>query len=170
MQDKQLDQLLQRTAYGDDLAFEAFYEQTSRGVFAFVYSYLNNYQDAEDVLQSVYVKVKLNAFSYKQGTNARAWLLQIAKNQALNELKRRKPSEELDENVVSRSSGTSLEITDLINRVLDGEEREILILHVLWGYKHREIASLLNCPVGTVTSKYKRSVQKVKLALKEERK
>lgn len=167
MQDRQIDQLLQRISRGDNDAFVTLYEQTSRGSFAFVYSYLKNYQDAEDVLQAVYLKIKLNAASYKQGTNARAWILQIAKNQALNELKKRRPTEELNENLLSSPSGVSLEMTDLINGVLDEEEREIVILHVLWGYKHREIADMLNCPTGTVTSKYKRSVLKLKFALKE---
>lgn len=167
MQDRQIDQLLQRIAQGDNDAFETLYKQTGRGVFAFVYSYLKNYQDSEDVLQTVYLKIKLNAGSYKQGTNARAWILQIAKNLSLNEIKKRKPSEELTENIPSRSSEFGLGISDVMNKVLDEEERQIIILHVLWGYKHREIAAITGSPTGTVTSKYKRSVQKLQSALKE---
>ena len=72
MQDRQIDQLLQLIATGDNDAFETLYRQTSRGVFAFVYSYLKNYQDSEDALQTVYIKVKLNVNQYRQGTNARA--------------------------------------------------------------------------------------------------
>ena len=40
-------------------------------------------------------------------------------------------------------------------RRLDGE-REIIILHSIGGFKHKEIASFLNMPIGTVLSKYKR--------------
>lgn len=167
MQEKQIDQLLQRISQGDNDAFELLYRQTSRGVFAFVYSYLRNYQDAEDVLQLVYLKVKLNAATYKQGTNARAWMLQIAKNLSLNELKKRKPFEELNDNIGLYAPSQDMPVSEVMNRVLDEEERQIIILHVLWGYKHREIAQMLGSPTGTVTSKYKRGVEKVKQALKE---
>lgn len=152
---------------GDNDAFNELYKQTGKGVFAFIYSYLKNYQDAEDVLQGVYLKIKLNAYQYKQGTNARAWILQIAKNLSLNEIKKRKPAEELTDDVPSTQFSPSMGISDVMNKVLDEDERQIMILHVLWGYKHREIAEILNCPTGTVTSKYKRSIEKMKQALKE---
>lgn len=165
MQDRRIDRLLLKISQGDNDAFEDLYSLTSRGVFAFVYSYLKNYQDAEDVLQNTYLRIKLNAHRYKQGTNARAWILQIAKNLSLNAIAQRKPHEELTDSVPAPASPSKTEISDLINETLDDEERQILILHVLWGYKHREIAALLGCPVGTVTSKYKRSLSKMNTAL-----
>ena len=42
---------------------------------------------------------------------------------------------------------------------LDEEEQRIVTLHVLWGYKHREIADIIGSPTGTVTSKYKRAIK-----------
>lgn len=44
----------------------------------------------------------------------------------------------------------------------------MVVLHVLWGYKHREIAEWLGMPLGTVCSKYKYAIEKVKNYLKEE--
>ena len=60
MDEKQTDRLLTRIADGDNDAFVEFYEQTKRGVFSFLYSYLNNYAAVEDVMQTVYLNVKLN--------------------------------------------------------------------------------------------------------------
>lgn len=57
---------------------------------------------------------------------------------------------------------------EALEKALDAAEREIVILHVLWGYKHREIAERLKMPLGTVTSKYKTSLAKLKAYLKEE--
>jgi RNA polymerase sigma-70 factor (ECF subfamily) len=54
-----------------------------------------------------------------------------------------------------------------MDRALTDEEQRIIILHVLWGYKHREIGKILDCPTGTVTSKYKRAIEKMRKALKE---
>ena len=167
MQDKRIDKLLTEISEGSNEAFGKLYDETKRGVFSFVYSYMRNREDAEDVMQTVYLKIKLNIDSYRHGSNARAWILQIAKNQALNEPKRRRPSEELDESAAVSEDPQSTEISELMQKVLSEDEREIVILHVLWGYRHREIADRLACPVGTVLSKYNRSVKKLKDSLKE---
>lgn len=168
MDERQIDKLLTRISLGDNNAFEELYENTRRGVFSFVYSYVKNYESAEDVMQAVYLKVKLNIHRYRHGTNGRAWMLEIAKNLALNEIKRRNDvaykDDVLNTTVVHMCSG---EITDVMQRTLSEEEQRIVILHVLWGYKHREIARILGVPTGTVTSKYKRSINKMQQALKE---
>lgn len=160
------DRLLRKIAKGDNLAFESLYLKTKRGVYAFLYSYLKNSHDTEDAMQTVYLKIKLNISSYKIGTNGRAWILQIAKNHALTLLKQNKRQEEFVENRTNEYTFGG-EITDIIERVLSEEEKRILILHVLWGYKHREIAEELSCPTGTVTSKYKRAIEKLRKELEE---
>ena len=59
------------------------------------------------------------------------------------------------------------EVMTAIEKHLSEEEQRIVILHVLWGYKHREIGQILSLPTGTVTSKYKRSIEKLQKVLKE---
>ena len=49
--------------------------------------------------------------------------------------------------------------------ILDFEDRQIVILHALTGMKHREIAELLDLPLGTVLSKYKRALEKMRKEL-----
>ena len=94
-------------------------------------------------------------------------LLQVAKNHALSEIK--KSSRESSAEILEKMSVDQRDfcVTDAMQRVLTEEEQRIVALHVLWGYKHREIAKQLNVPLGTVTSKYKRSVEKLRHALKE---
>ena len=58
MKKAEIDKLLQKTAKGDNAAFERLYEKTKRGVFAFLYTYLQNYADTEDAMQTVYLKIK----------------------------------------------------------------------------------------------------------------
>ena len=82
-----IDAMLTRIAAGDNEAFERLYIETKRGVYAFVYTYLGNRFDSEDALQNVYLKIKSNIRSYRPGTNGLAWILEIAKNTALNELR-----------------------------------------------------------------------------------
>lgn len=168
MSTKEINALLIRIAEGDNKAFEEFYARTKNGVYAFLRSYFYNHADAEDAMQTVYLKVKRGISSYRPDTNGRAWLLTIAKNQALTDLKKMQREVPTDE--IEPLADTSLSngvVTDAMARVLTAEERRIIVLHVLWKYKHREIAKMLNCPTGTVTSKYKRALAKLKKYLKE---
>ncbi len=171
MKEKELDRLLIRIADGDNDAFERLYLQTRRGVYSFLYTYFHNVADTEDAMQSVYLNVKRGIHTYRPGSNGSAWLLQIAKHHALNELRLRKreiPTEEIDLGSTPHEGGR-YEIMDVMQRTLNEEEQRIVTLYVLWNYKHKEIAEILGCPTGTVTSKYKRSIEKLRNALKEER-
>lgn len=168
----EIDKLLKKTAQGDNVAFEELYKRTNKGVFAFLYTYLHNYADAEDAMQMTYLKIKRSISTYRVGTNGRAWILQIAKNHALNELEKNKRLVPLDEvgEIAYETPFEETGVMQTLQRVLNEEEQRIVCLHVLWGYKHREIAEIINSPTGTVTSKYKRAVEKLKRALKEEKK
>ena len=167
MDKKYIDSLLYKISNGDNRAFEELYLKTRKGVFSFLYTYLQNYHDAEDAMQSVYLRIKRSIHTYTQGTNGSAWILQIAKNCALTELKKNKPTEELDSVPEASYDFEYNTITDVMKRVLSDEEQRIVTLHVLWNYKHREIANALEIPTGTVTSKYKRAIEKLKNELKE---
>ena len=100
--------------------------------------------------------------------------MQITKNVALNELRSRKVYENFvslksdDETYVTDESKFDSPITATMRKYLTEEEQRIIVLHVLWGYKHREISELLNIPTGSVTSKYKRAVDKIKANYKKE--
>ncbi|MBE5734461.1 MAG: sigma-70 family RNA polymerase sigma factor [Clostridiales bacterium] len=163
-----LARLICRVANGDNRALELLYLKTARGVYAFLYTYLHNHADTEDAMQTVYLKIKKGAGSFKAGTNGRAWILQIAKNHALDVLRQKRydlPIESVA-NTCANNSFSDQTVMNAMQKVLTEEEQQIIALHVLWGYKHREIAQTLNVPTGTITSKYKRSIEKLKTALK----
>ena len=168
MRKREVGKLIVMVSHGDNNAFHELYLQTKRGLFAFLYTYFHNKEQTEDAVHTVYIKIKNNAQSFNEGTNGVAWILQIAKNYALNELKksgRTTAIEEWHASVDHRERGT---VMDAMERVLSEEEQRIVTLHVLWGYKHREISEILNKPIGTVTSQYKRAMEKLRNALKED--
>lgn len=49
-----------------------------------------------------------------------------------------------------------------MTKCLDETEREIVLLHAVWGYKHREIAQMKGMPLGTVTWKYNAALEKLR--------
>lgn len=126
---------------------------------------MKNYADAEDVTQEVFLAVKRKAFQYIPGTDARAWIFQIAKNLSRDELRRRKrradPLDGVSE--IEFAVEPRLPLLNQMTNVLDESEREIVILHAIWQYKHREIAEILSLPLGTVTWKYKAALAKLRV-------
>lgn len=159
-----------RMKEGDEEAFALLYESTKKGVFSFVYSVTRDYEVSEELMQETYVRVKQNIRSYREG-NFSAWLLMIARNLAYNHVRRAKRETPLPENPPEREyrmeeDGTP--VLDAVKAVLGEEEGQIVVLHAVGGYKHREIAKMLNKPLGTVTWTYKNALEKLRKYLEEE--
>ena len=161
MYERRLDNLMKEVTQGSERAFEELYEGMKRGVFALAYSYLRNYEDAEDVLQQTFLTVKRKAYLYRVGTDARAWIFQIAKNAALDELRKRKQRKE-GELLQEEGVETPVVFLDELTARLSEEEREIVIMKAVWGYKHKEIAEEKGLPLGTVTWKYNEAIKKLR--------
>lgn len=163
MDKRELDALMASVAKGSNAAFARLYDEVKKGVFAFAYSYLHNPADAEDIMQEVFLSVKRKAYLYKTGTDVRAWIFQITKNLCLDELRRRnRHPESLDDVKEQPSAFPEFPALDLMTKILDDAEREIVLLHAVWGYKHREIAEMKGMPLGTVTWKYNAAIEKLK--------
>lgn len=167
------DRLILSIADGDMDALHKLYEQTSSGVYGFALSITKNIHDAEDVLQETFLSVYNKAPDYKPQGKPMAWILTIAKNAALTKLRNANRTDELDDTHTLIESQLSVTlntehrlIIERIFGVLDDREKQIVMLHAVSGLKHREIASLLDLPTGTVLSKYNRAIKKLKLMLK----
>ena len=87
--EQKLEKAIAALQKGDSNALGDIYVLTSKGIFTFVLPILHDYQIAEDVMQQTYISCYDNIQSYRLGTSARNWLLTIAKNAALSELKKR---------------------------------------------------------------------------------
>lgn len=172
MNRKELNILMKNIQAGDEDSFTVFYAETHKGVFSFIYTFVKNWHTAEDLLQETYIKVKLNADKYAIGTNVIAWLFQIAKNICLDYLKRPSTQETLELNEFSAETHYEYEnrlyVHDLLNKNLSTTDRQIVLLHILHGYKNREIAEILNLPLGTVLWKYNRAMKELKNKIKED--
>ncbi len=163
--------LAEMQLYGSERAFEQLYIESRKGVFSFIYSYLKNHHDAEDVMQLTYLKIRSSCKSYVVGTNAVAWILEIAKNLCLTELKKRQREIAFSEaeNEISKLETHFKEsawfVLDAINKYLDDDERKIVMLHLVSDLKHREIAEIIKIPLGTVLWKYNKAIKTLKSKL-----
>jgi RNA polymerase sigma-70 factor (ECF subfamily) len=175
MDKRELDEKMLRLQTGDEQAFEEIYNLTKRGLFSFILSICRNYHTAEDIMQSTYLRLKGAISTYQAGSNALAWLFTIAKNLTINELNRAKRESFSDfEDTDARFGEYTLEdklsgsVLELMGKTLNEEERQIVVLHLIAGFKHREIADMLQKPLGTVLWSYRNSLAKLKRELEKE--
>ncbi len=153
---------------GDMDGFEPFYEQTKRMVFFAAKAVLKDNARSEDVMQDVYIRFLEMLDRIEEDRGVVGLLVKMARNLALNILEREQRSVELDENLHGSISTTDNPGSDLFERMrklLDDDEYEIVILHVVDELKHREIAEMMSLPLGTVTWKYNRAIAKLQKGL-----
>jgi RNA polymerase sigma-70 factor (ECF subfamily) len=169
-----LDLYIRRIAAGDTRALENLYHETHTSVYAYVISVLKNIHDAEDVLHDCYLAVHSAAANYSSSGKPMAWIITIAKNLCLMKLRERKKKAEVEDedffinaqyNEDSRLTPEDAFILSECMNELSDEERQIVVLHVVSGFKHREIASFLDMALPTVLSKYHRALKKLKNSL-----
>lgn len=144
--------LLPRCRRGDDQAFMEIYKLFSPMLFGTAISILRKAEEAEDVMQDVFVRLveKIDTLS-PQGLGA--WLKRVTVNRCLDLLRRRKrwrESElpELPGPDLANARSASLDLPRAIGRLPD-RTRAVFLLYEVEGYKHPEIAEALEISVGT---------------------
>lgn len=164
-----MDDLLFRIAAGEQAALAQLYEHTQASVFGFALSILKNTHDAEDVLHDCYVAVWQGAAGYQSRGKPLAWILTVTRNLCLQQLRTRSRVSDLApedwEPYLADKEGVTLEDRSILRSCMEqlrDEERQIVTLHALSGFKHREIAAILQLPLPTVLSKYHRAVKRLK--------
>ena len=166
----QIDEVLfSQIQKGDDVAFEKLYYLTYKPLYAFILSLTMNKEDAEDIMQETYIKIRGACHLYKSQGNPMAWIMKIAKNIFLMKIRQENNREtlELDEcrDALATDQIASVEDRMLLEHLFQyvtREDRNIIILHIIVGMKHKEIAQTLQMPLGTVLSRYHRAMKTLK--------
>ena len=163
---------ISKIAEGDKNALAALYENTKSAIYGFALSIVQNKQDAEDVLQDTFVNIYISAQNYQKMGKPMAWILTITKNLSLMRIRNRTKMTDLSEEdwglFISNEKALSEEDRLVLTTALQNitrEESQIVILHAVAGFRHREIAETLELPLSTVLSKYNRALKKLKSML-----
>jgi len=131
-------------------------------------------QDAEDIVQEAYLRA-LRFFGGYQGQGGRAWLLKIVRNTYCTWAERQRPSAAalpFDEQLHVTDSAASPPDTALLQQAnaellraalaeLPTELREAIVLRELEGLSYKEIAGIVDAPLGTVMSRLSRGRQRL---------
>jgi len=160
--------LFEKIQHGDRDAFHELYDITYRAVYAFLFSYVQNREDAKDLLQDTYVQIFKNINQYRSSGSPMAWIMKIAKNVFLMNYRKEHGKQSLSyeemENEIGfdhiENTNTRI-ILEKIFSVLSPEDRAIIIMHDIDGLKFKEIAEVLEKPIGTVLARYSRNIKKL---------
>ena len=175
--------LIGRAAEGNARALEFLYDRYSRVVFSFALRIVGDRQLAEELLQEVFFRAwqQGGAFKASRGTFV-TWLLSITHNMAIDEVRKRqrrpqKSDSEEPETILAAMPDTGASVEDevwlgalreRITGVLDQlppAQREAIELAYYQGMTQREIAEHLQEPLGTIKTRMRLGIQKLREAL-----
>ena len=172
--DDNLEKYIKMFKNGNQEAFDIIYKLTYRKIFFIVLPILKDKALAEDIMQDTYLKFLDKIYSYN-AKNSLAYILTIAKNLAINEYNKRKREVRIiDSDIDNFSYDAFLELSasneEMIKSalsVLNNQEKNVFLLHNLENLRHREIALILNKPIGTITWIYQQALKKMKSHIKD---
>ena len=141
----------------------------SADIYTFLCMFTKDKYIAEDALHDTFLSIYENAGKYTVFDNPKAWILTIAKNKAVSIIRKNTRIVPLEAQEVQGENNENIEDfvvdkmqADMLLAILSEEDKKIVILHAVYGFKHREIAELMGLPLGTVTRRYKQSIDKMK--------
>lgn len=154
--------LIEAFQAGDEFAFVALYNRYKGPVFAFCAKMLLDREAAADALQETFVRVYENRERLARPGSFKAWLFTIARNQCLNQLRRRERQTALPEHPLPAHSETPFSnllkseqvalVNDYLGR-LSPEYREVLVLREYQNLSYEEIAAVTRNTVSSVKSR-----------------
>jgi RNA polymerase sigma-70 factor (ECF subfamily) len=169
--------LLNHIASGDRAAFAEFYDRQAPRVLALLLRLLGQRGDAEDVLQEVFWQVWSRAHQYDAGRSTpQAWLVLLARSRALDLLRRRNgvPRAFPPNAAAAGDAASALENGELAQQLRDAlsnlseEQRSAITLAFYAGLTHEQIALRQAIPVGTVKTRIRLGMQRLRNALNHE--
>ena len=169
--------LIRRCQVGDEQAFAALFHKYKNLVYKTAYLMLGDADEAEDVLQEVFVQVykSLDAYDPEKGAFT-TWLYRITVNNCLNwRRKQRLPFLSLDEAPPSLASRLPSpegrmeeEAVWQAVRGLSDKLRAVVVLRYYWELSYAEIAQILDIPLGTVKSRLNLALRTLRKELEAE--
>lgn len=166
--------LIARFQEGDVQAFDVLVRRYKDQLLNYVYRFVGNRNDAEDIVQETFLRVYKNKHYYKEIAKFSTWVYTIAGNLAKTELRRRKRrkifsvsnfvNEERDYDIPDTDKNPEREVDsslkdDIIQKAIEklpAKFKEVILLRDVQGFAYEEISQILDIPLGTVKSRVNR--------------
>ena len=169
MNDQQFQQTIRLILQNDRSGLKDIYEAYCPMIFSVVSDMVKSREDAEDITSEFFIRLWDIAGTYRPLKGHRAWMITIARNMAIDYLRKKShetPAAEIPDYLQEKASAEenicqklSLEQALL---TLKKEERQIVNLKIMGELTFREIAKILKKPPGTVAWRYRTAMEKLK--------
>lgn len=171
--------LLARSSRGDEQAFAELYDLTASRVHGLARRVVRDPAQAEEVAQEAYLEIWRQSarFDAARGS-ALAWMLTIVHRRAVDRVRSAESAHERDQRYAAVGDGPEYDVVDeevttrmesaRVRRALDSlteVQREAVTLAYYGGYTHREVADLLDVPLGTVKTRMRDGLIRLRDAL-----
>jgi RNA polymerase sigma-70 factor (ECF subfamily) len=178
------EQLIAKFQLGDVQAYDVLVRRYKDQLLNFIYRFVGNRSDAEDIVQETLLRVYKNKHMYKEIAKFSTWVYTIAGNLAKTELRRRKRhkifsvsnfvNEERDYDIPDKAHSPEKQVDSTIQETiiqkaiekLPVKFKEVIILRDIQGFAYEEISQILDIPLGTVKSRVNRGRLKLQEDLK----
>jgi RNA polymerase sigma-70 factor (ECF subfamily) len=166
-------QLIERCRSGDRKAFEALLVEYEKPVYNAAYRMLNSRDDAQDVTQTVFLKVFENIDQFDPSRRFFSWIYRITLNESINWLGKTNRLEPLTHEAAFEGKGPEQEVesADVSSRVqaalmtIKSDYRSVVVLKHFLGCSYMEISQILDVPEKTIKSRLYSARQQLKDAL-----
>jgi len=170
------EQIISKYLAGDEKSLEILIGRHIKPIYSFVYRYVGNIQEAEDITQEVFVKMWRNLKGFNQNKIFKTWIFAIAKNASIDYLKKKKniafsgfkdkEGNSLIENIADPISLPDKifrrmeigRILDIATSELSPKYRAVLFLRYNDHFTFKEISEILELPIHTVKSQHRRAL------------
>jgi RNA polymerase sigma-70 factor (ECF subfamily) len=178
--------LIQQIGAGDPKVFSILYERYKTLVFSLAIKITGSHETAEDITLDVFTQVWKNADKYhSEKGSVKGWIASIARYRSIDTLRRRKVRSDINrpqwsdvqlETLPSNDNpGEALELEETRHKVSDAiailpkDQQEVLALAYFKGYTHRQISAALDEPLGTIKTRIRLGLQKLRQIFKDEK-
>ena len=170
--------LIRRSQAGDTDAFAQLFEGYKNLVFRTAFLMLNNADNAEDILQDVFIQVHHSLNNYDPSKSAfSTWLYRITVNKCLNRQRHwtffTPLLDDIPERDLPSTVGFDGQYADIesVQQAISGlsiKLRAVVILRFYWELSYAEISEILNLPLGTIKSRLNLALSTLQSSLKDE--
>ena len=172
-------ELAARCRAGDADAFEELYRQHARRLFSLVVRMVGSAEDAEDLVQEVFLQAHRKLAGFRGESTLGTWLYRLTMNHCLDHLRGRqarmsRATESLDEEDAAEPMAPAPAVPPAISRMdlekaiaaLPPGARAAFLLHDVEGFEHQEIAAILGVSEGTSKSQVHKARLKLRALLR----
>ncbi|MEB5453997.1 MULTISPECIES: sigma-70 family RNA polymerase sigma factor [Virgibacillus] len=168
-----INQLVKKAQKGDEKAYIILFKKYEEDIYRMAYMYVRNQEDALDIVQETAYKSFDQIKTLKQPEYFKSWLIRIAINTAINQLRKKKNIVHLrpDHIDIMCANEHDVPLQMTLKELIEGlneNEKSVLLLKFYADYTINRISGILDMPIGTVKTILYRSLEKLRKQLNKE--